>query len=33
MNLGGLITATGTTASANVAIGTDSARYYRIIKP
>jgi hypothetical protein len=33
MNLGGLITATGTTASVNVANGPDSARYYRIIKP
>jgi hypothetical protein len=33
MNLGGLITATGTTASANVAIVADSARYYRVVKP
>jgi predicted alpha-1,6-mannanase (GH76 family) len=33
MNLGGLITATGTTASVNVAIVADSARYYRVVKP
>jgi predicted alpha-1,6-mannanase (GH76 family) len=32
-NLGGLITATGTAASATVAMGTDSARYYRVVKP
>ena len=31
--LDGLITATGNTASATVAMGADSARYYRVIKP
>jgi hypothetical protein len=32
-NLGGTITATGTTASANDPVGTDAVRYYRVVKP
>lgn len=33
INTGGLVTATGNTASATVAMGEDAVRYYRVVKP